>query len=41
MDEKRYQSKTRRYKMIEKGPDRVVFAALLENGIKITKEISL
>ena len=31
MDDRRYQSKTRRYKVIEKGPDRVVFAALLEN----------
>jgi len=41
MDDKRYQSKTRRYKVVEKGPDRVVFAALLENGIQITKEISL
>jgi YidC/Oxa1 family membrane protein insertase len=41
VDDKRYQSKTRRYKVIEKGPDRVVFAALLENGIQITKEISL
>ena len=41
MDDKRYQSKTRRYKVIEKGPDRVVFTALLENGIQITKEISL
>jgi YidC/Oxa1 family membrane protein insertase len=41
MDDRRYQSKTRRYKVIEKGPDRVVFAALLENGIQITKEISL
>lgn len=41
MDDKRYQSKTRRYKVIEKGPDKVVFAALLENGIQITKEISL
>jgi YidC/Oxa1 family membrane protein insertase len=41
MDNKRYQSKTRRYKVVEKGPDRVVFAALLENGIQITKEISL
>ena len=41
MDDRKYQSKTRRYKVIEKGPDRVVFAALLENGIQITKEISL
>ncbi|MBT7212170.1 MAG: membrane protein insertase YidC, partial [Candidatus Scalindua sp.] len=41
MDDKRYQSKTRRYKVVEKGPDRVVFAVLLENGIQITKEISL
>ena len=41
MDDRRYQSKTRRYKVIEKGPDRVVFAALLENGIQITKDISL
>ena len=41
MDDKRYQSKTRRYKVVEKDPDRVVFAALLENGIQITKEISL
>ncbi len=41
MDERKYQSKTRRYKVVEKGPDRVVFAALLENGIQITKEISL
>ena len=41
MDDKRYQSKTRRYKVVEKGSDRVVFAALLENGIQITKEISL
>jgi YidC/Oxa1 family membrane protein insertase len=41
VDDKRYQSKTRRYKVIEKGPDRVVFAALLENGIQITKDISL
>ncbi len=41
VDDKRYQSKTRRYKVIEKGPDRVVFAALLENGIQIIKEISL
>jgi len=41
MDEKRYQSKTRRYEVIEKDPDRVVFAAILENGIQITKEISL
>ncbi|GAX60110.1 preprotein translocase subunit YidC [Candidatus Scalindua japonica] len=40
-DDKSYQSKTRRYKVIEKGPDKVVFAALLENGIQITKEISL
>ncbi|MCP4253554.1 MAG: membrane protein insertase YidC, partial [Candidatus Scalindua sp.] len=41
VDDKRYQSKTRRYKVVEKGSDRVVFAALLENGIQITKEISL
>ncbi len=41
VDDKKYQSKTRRYKLVEKGPDRVVFAALLENGIQITKEISL
>ncbi len=41
MDDRKYQSKTRRYKVIEKGPDRVVFAALLENGIQITKDISL
>ncbi|MFV1974419.1 MAG: membrane protein insertase YidC [Candidatus Scalindua sp.] len=41
VDDKRYQSKTRRYKVIEKGPERVVFAALLENGIQIIKEISL
>ena len=41
MDDRRYQSKTRIYKVIEKGPDRVVFAALLENGIQITKDISL
>ena len=41
MDDKRYQSKTRRYKVVKKGPDRVVFAALLENGIQITKDISL
>ncbi len=41
MDDRRYQSKTRRYKVIEKGPDRVVFAAMLENGIQITKDISL
>jgi YidC/Oxa1 family membrane protein insertase len=41
MDDRRYQSKTRRYKVVKKGPDRVVFAALLENGIQITKDISL
>ncbi|MCR4288655.1 MAG: membrane protein insertase YidC [Candidatus Scalindua sp.] len=41
VDDKRYQSKTRRYKVVKKGPDRVVFAALLENGIQITKDISL
>ena len=41
VDDKKYQSKTRRYKLVEKSPDRVVFAALLENGIQITKDISL
>ncbi len=41
MDDKSYQSKTRRYKVIERGPDRVVFATLLENGIQIIKDISL
>ncbi len=41
MDDRRYQSKTRRYKVVERRSDRVVFAALLENGIQITKEVSL
>lgn len=37
----RYQLKTRRYKVVESGADRVVFTTLLENGIQITKDISL
>ena len=40
-EEGRYQLKTRRYKVVESGPDRVVFTTLLENGIQITKDISL
>ncbi|MDP6433387.1 MAG: membrane protein insertase YidC [Candidatus Scalindua sp.] len=40
-EEGRYQLKTRRYKVVESGVDRVVFATLLENGIQITKDISL
>ncbi|MFQ5687452.1 MAG: membrane protein insertase YidC [Candidatus Scalindua sp.] len=37
----RYQLKTRRYKVVESGADRVVFTTFLENGIQITKDISL
>jgi YidC/Oxa1 family membrane protein insertase len=37
----RYQLKTRRYKVVESASDRVVFTTLLENGIQITKDISL
>lgn len=40
-DNKRYQTKISKYKVIEKGPGRVVFVARLENGIQIKKEISL
>ncbi|MDV5122056.1 MAG: membrane protein insertase YidC, partial [Candidatus Scalindua sp.] len=40
-EEGRYQLKTRRYKVVESGSDKVVFATLLENGIQITKDISL
>jgi YidC/Oxa1 family membrane protein insertase len=40
-DNKGYQTKIRKYKVIEKGPGRVVFVAQLENGIQIKKEISL
>ncbi len=40
-DNKKYQTKTRKYRVIEKGPGRVVFVAKLENGIDIKKEISL
>ncbi len=40
-EEGRYQLKIRRYKVVESGPDRVVFTTLLENGIQITKDISL
>src|SRR3989338_3344329 len=37
----RYQLKTRRYKVVERASDRVAFTTLLENGIQITKDISL
>ncbi len=40
-DNKRYQTKIRKYTVVEKGPGRVVFVAQLENGIQIKKEISL
>ncbi len=40
-DNKGYQTKTRKYKVIEKGPGRVVFVTQLENGIQIKKEITL
>ncbi|MFQ5964806.1 MAG: membrane protein insertase YidC [Candidatus Scalinduaceae bacterium] len=39
--DKKYQLKTRRYKVIEREQDRVVFVILLENGLRITKDISL
>ena len=37
----RNQLKTRRYEVVESGVDRVVFTTHLENGIQITKDISL
>lgn len=37
----RYQSKSRRYKVVERGINKVVFTILLENGTRITKNISL
>jgi len=40
-DNTRYLTKIRKYKVIEKGPGRVVFVTQLENGIQIKKEISL
>ncbi len=40
-DNKRYPTKISNYKVIEKGPGRVVFVVQLENGIQIKKEISL
>lgn len=40
-EEGKYQLKTRRYKVVKRGADRVVFTTLLENGVQITKDISL
>ena len=40
-DEEKYQLKRRRYEVVKKGYDRVTFTTLLENGLRITKDISL
>ncbi|MDR4503667.1 MAG: membrane protein insertase YidC [Candidatus Scalindua sp.] len=37
----KYHLKNRKYKVVEQSSDRVVFTTLLENGLRITKDISL
>ncbi len=37
----KYHLKNRKYKVVEKSSDRVVFTTLLENGLRITKDISI
>ncbi|MHC4453160.1 MAG: membrane protein insertase YidC [Planctomycetota bacterium] len=39
--DKKYQLNTRRYEVVERKQDKVVFAVTLENGIRVIKDISL
>ncbi len=39
--DKKYQLNTRRYEVVERKQDKVIFAVTLENGIRVIKDISL